>query len=67
MLVEELAEFAGCVRGERFPETGAAEGLAALEVILGALHSAESGQVYTLQATGSLHSPFPSREDLNHR
>jgi predicted dehydrogenase len=39
MLVDELAEFAHCVRGEAEPETGAQEGLAALAVIQGALRS----------------------------
>jgi UDP-N-acetyl-2-amino-2-deoxyglucuronate dehydrogenase len=37
MLAEELAEFARCVRGETEPETGAAEGLAALGAVLSAL------------------------------
>jgi predicted dehydrogenase len=37
MLAEELAEFAACIRGEAVVETGAAEGLAALGVILQAL------------------------------
>ncbi len=40
MLVEELAEFARCVRGERTPETGAAVGLASLAVIRQALLTA---------------------------
>ncbi len=48
MLVEELDEFARCARGEAQPETGAAEGLAALEVILGAIESHESGRVFSL-------------------
>ena len=36
-LAEELEEFGGAVRGETVPETGAAEGIAALGVILDAL------------------------------
>jgi predicted dehydrogenase len=51
MLVDELAEFAGCLRGEGEPETGAAEGLAALEVITGALHSHETGRAYTFRGS----------------
>jgi predicted dehydrogenase len=39
MLAEELAEFGSCIRGEAGVETGAAEGLAALGVILQALDS----------------------------
>lgn len=49
VLVEELEEFARCVRGAAQPETGAAEGLAALRVVLGALHSHESGAVVALE------------------
>lgn len=36
-LVEELEELGRCVRGEAAPETGAAEGIAALRVILDAI------------------------------
>lgn len=36
-LVAELEELARCARGEASPETGAAEGLAALQVILAAV------------------------------
>ncbi len=36
-LEEELAELARCIAGEAVPETGAAEGLAALKVILDAI------------------------------
>ena len=36
-LAEELEEFGRAVRGDTVPETGAAEGIAALDVILGAL------------------------------
>jgi predicted dehydrogenase len=43
VLVEELEELAGCARGDAEPETGAAEGLAALAVILGAVESAATG------------------------
>jgi len=37
MLAEQLAEFGRCIRGEAQPETGAAEGIAALSVVLEAL------------------------------
>jgi UDP-N-acetyl-2-amino-2-deoxyglucuronate dehydrogenase len=37
MLVEELAEFGRCIRGEAEPETGADEGIAALAIVLEAL------------------------------
>jgi predicted dehydrogenase len=37
MLAEELAEFGGAIRGEAVVETGAAEGLAALRVVLDAV------------------------------
>ena len=43
MLVEELDEFARCVRGEMAPETDGAAAMAALAVIRGALTSHESG------------------------
>jgi predicted dehydrogenase len=43
VLVEELDELARCVRGEAKPETGAAEGLAALGVVLAAIESHEQG------------------------
>jgi predicted dehydrogenase len=36
-LREELAEFARCIAGDAVPETGPAEGLAALKVILDAI------------------------------
>jgi predicted dehydrogenase len=49
MLVEELDEFARCIRGEAVPETGANEALAALQVIRGALASHERGQIYTME------------------
>ena len=39
MLAEELAEFGAAIRGEAVVETGAAEGLAALRVILDAVGS----------------------------
>jgi predicted dehydrogenase len=48
MLVEELEEFARCVRGETTPETGAAEGIAALQVILAALESDETGKAISM-------------------
>ena len=37
MLAEELGEFGRCIRGEAEPETGAAEGLAALGAVIEAL------------------------------
>lgn len=49
MFVEELAEFARCIRGEAAPETGPSEGLAALQVIRGALASHESGEIYVME------------------
>ena len=49
MLMEELDEFARCVRGEATPETGAVEALAALEIIRGTLESHETGQMYTME------------------
>ncbi len=49
MLAEELDEFAGCVRGETFPETGAFEALAALEIIRGAIVSHERGEIYRME------------------
>ncbi|HEX9122992.1 MAG TPA: Gfo/Idh/MocA family oxidoreductase, partial [Actinomycetota bacterium] len=45
MLVDELQELARCVRDGARPETGAAEGIAALRVILGAVASAEEGRI----------------------
>jgi predicted dehydrogenase len=41
MLAEELAELGACVRGRAVPETGAAEGIAALRAIRSALGDAE--------------------------
>ena len=49
MLLEELEEFAFCVRGEATPETGAKEALAALRVIRGAIESHESGVPVSLE------------------
>ena len=48
MVVEELEEFAACVRGEAEPETGAVEGTAALSVVLGALESHATGKAVQL-------------------
>jgi predicted dehydrogenase len=48
MLVDELEEFAQCIRGEAVPETGAEEGIAALQVILAALESDENGKAISL-------------------
>ena len=42
MLVDELDEFARCVQGMTLPETGALEGLRALDVILSAIRSYET-------------------------
>ena len=39
MLADELAEFGRCIRGEAEPETGADEGIAALDAVLQALES----------------------------
>jgi predicted dehydrogenase len=39
MLAEELGEFGRCIRGEAEPETGAAEGIAALAAVLQALEA----------------------------
>jgi predicted dehydrogenase len=44
MLAEELAELAACVRGRAVPETGAAEGIAALRAIRAALGDEEQVQ-----------------------
>jgi len=49
MLIEELEEFAACIRGEATPETGPNEALAALEVVRGAIASHETGQIYTME------------------
>lgn len=46
MLVEELDEFASCIRGEMTPETDADEALAALAVIRGAIASHEDTQTF---------------------
>lgn len=48
MLIEELEEFAHCVRGDAIPETGADEGIEALKVILAALKSHETGRMVPL-------------------
>jgi len=48
MVVEELEEFASCVRGEAEPETGATEGAAALAAVLAALESSASGKAVRL-------------------
>lgn len=48
MLVDELDEFARCVQGTAQPETGAREGLRALDVILSAIRSHETGTPSTL-------------------
>ncbi len=43
MLVDELDEFARCIQGSAQPETGALEGLRALDVILSSIRSHETG------------------------
>lgn len=48
MLVDELDEFARCVLGTAQPETGAAEGLQSLDVILSAIRSNSKGTPVTL-------------------
>ncbi len=48
MLADELGEFARCVRGAAAPETGAAEGLHALQIIWGAIQSDTTGVPVTL-------------------
>jgi len=48
MLVDELEEFACCVQGSAQPETGALEGLQALDVILSAVRSHETGTTIDL-------------------
>jgi len=48
MLVDELDEFARCVQGTAQPETGALEGLRALDVILSAVRSHETGAAIEL-------------------
>lgn len=49
MVVEELDEFARCIAGTAQPETGASEGIAAaLQVVLAAILSHESGQAVAL-------------------
>ncbi len=44
MIVDELEEFARCIRSGAEPETGAAEGIAALEVVEAAIASSREGQ-----------------------
>jgi len=51
MLVDELNEFASCIRGEFVPETGAAEGLQALRVVLAAIESHTTGRSVLLSST----------------
>jgi predicted dehydrogenase len=46
MLAEELAEFARCVRRGQEPETGAAEGIAALRAIRAALETGDEVQAW---------------------
>jgi predicted dehydrogenase len=53
-LAEELDELARCVRGEAEPETGAAEALAALAIVLGAVESAAAGRPVALPSNTAL-------------
>jgi predicted dehydrogenase len=46
MLADELAEFAACVRGGGPPETGAAEGLAALRAVRAAVDAAPAATAW---------------------
>jgi len=48
MLVDELDEFARCIQGTAQPETGALEGVRALDLILSAIRSHEAGTPITL-------------------
>lgn len=48
MLVDELDEFARCIQGTAQPETGAKEGLQALDVILSAIRSYVKGTTVPL-------------------
>lgn len=43
-LVEEVKEFADCIRNRKTPEVGGSEGMRALAVILAAIRSAKSGE-----------------------
>ena len=52
MLVDELEEFGRCIADGETPETGGAEGLAALRVVLGAVESARTGRAVDLAAPG---------------
>lgn len=45
MLAEELGEFARCIDGSTQPETGALEGIQALQVVLGAVESHQTNQI----------------------
>ena len=48
IIMEEIDEFADCVRSGKKPETGGQEGLRALAVILAAIRSAESGKIVNI-------------------
>ncbi len=48
ILTEEVKEFADCLRNRKIPETGGAEAIRALAVILAAIRSAQSGQAVPL-------------------
>lgn len=49
MLVDELEAFARCIRSGELPETGAAEGLAALRVIEAVVEASQSGGIQRLE------------------
>jgi predicted dehydrogenase len=48
ILTEEVKEFAECIRSGKLPETGGAEGMRALAVILAAIESARTGETVSM-------------------
>ena len=48
ILTEEVKEFADCIRNRKDPETGGAEGLQALAVILASIQAARTGEAVSL-------------------
>ena len=63
MLVDELEEFARCIRTGARPETGAAEGLAALNVIEGVVETAASGGIRRIGGEEAGHADDRPRVD----
>ncbi len=61
ILTEEVREFADCIRNHRAPETGGAEAMQALAVIVAAIRSAQSGEVVRLARVLTEDVPFSSR------